>query len=254
MEFSIAIPARYRSKRLPGKVLADLCGKPVLRRVWDVAKSVAAVVEVVILTESPQVKAAVESWGGRCEITPDSCMTGTERIAWALEKIPGDYIVNFQADEPFLEAATVEALVAVQAEAGDGIAVRTPIYAIRSAAELNDPSVVKVVRGHGGEALYFSRCPVPHIRDCPLERWPEQGLHFGHIGIYLYGREILSQWHSMPRSQLAEAESLEQLRLLQAAHKIGTVLVGSPSLAIDTVEDLERARKIFGGGGITANG
>ncbi|MDR2668219.1 MAG: 3-deoxy-manno-octulosonate cytidylyltransferase [Puniceicoccales bacterium] len=256
MDFTIAIPARFDSKRLPGKVLADLCGKPVLRHVWDNANRVHSVGEVVVLTESEMVRDAVQSWGGRCLMTPAACSTGTERIAWALEKIPGDYVINLQADEPFLRPATIAALIDGQLKIGSVDEVRTPIYAIRRREELLDPNVVKVVCGNGGEALYFSRSPIPHIRDCPEDGWIDRGLHFGHIGVYLYGRNILEEWHSLPKSQLAEAESLEQLRLLQAGRKIFTVRVDSPSLAIDTAADLNRAREIIleGADGVCSNG
>ncbi|MDR2664153.1 MAG: 3-deoxy-manno-octulosonate cytidylyltransferase [Puniceicoccales bacterium] len=244
MKFSLAIPARYGSHRLPGKVLADLGGKPVLRYVWEAALAVRGADEVLVLSESELVLRAVESWGGRCLLTAESCSTGTERIASVLDRLSGDCIVNLQADEPFLEPATVEALME-RALGDEPYDLLTPVYALRNGADLDDPSVVKVVRGHGGEALYFSRCPIPFVRDCPRDRWLEQNLHWGHMGVYLYRRSTLERLHSLPGSPLAGAESLEQLRFLQAGLRIGTVTVGHWALAIDTAADLARARQIL---------
>jgi 3-deoxy-manno-octulosonate cytidylyltransferase (CMP-KDO synthetase) len=241
MNFSIAIPARYGSSRLPGKVLADLGGKPVLRHVWEAAMAVRGVGEVLVLSESEAVRHAVEGWGGRCAMTAVSCNTGTERIASALEVIGGSFIINLQADEPFLEPSTVEALMK-KAEQSDEFDLLTPIYPIRDGAELEDPSVVKVVCDGDGGALYFSRSPIPFLRDCPRERWVERGLHFGHMGVYLYRRNVLEQLPAIAPSPLAQAESLEQLRFLQAGYRIGTVCVDHCAPAIDTEADLARAR------------
>jgi 3-deoxy-manno-octulosonate cytidylyltransferase (CMP-KDO synthetase) len=223
--------------------LADLGGKPVLRHVWEAALAVRGADEVLLLSESHLVRRAVESWGGRCLLTKESCSTGTERIGSVLEQLSGDCIVNLQADEPFLEPATVELLMEKALENGP-YDLLTPVYPIRDGADLDDPSVVKVVRGHGGEALYFSRCPIPFIRDCPRNRWVERQLHWGHMGIYLYRRSALEQFSSLSDSSLARAESLEQLRFLQAGLRIGTVAVEHSAPAIDTAEDLASARQI----------
>lgn len=244
VKFSLAIPARYGSTRLPGKVLADLGGKPVLRHVWEAASAVRGVDEVLVLSESELVRHAVEGWGGRCLLTDENCSTGTERIGSVLGQLSGDCVVNLQADEPFLEPITVEVLMKKAVE-GDPHDLLTPVYPIRDGVDLGDPAVVKVVRGHGGEALYFSRCPIPFVRDCPPNLWAERGLHWGHMGIYLYRRNVLERLPTLPGSPLAQAESLEQLRFLQAGFRIGTVAVDHSAPAIDTAADLARARQIL---------
>ncbi|MDR1436141.1 MAG: 3-deoxy-manno-octulosonate cytidylyltransferase [Puniceicoccales bacterium] len=244
MKISIAIPARYASTRLPAKVLADLGGWPVLRHVWHRSIASGVADEVVVLSESRAVMETVESWGGRCELTSENCQTGTERIAEALGALCGDIVVNVQADEPFIDPLAIRLLAEAAKKNGD-VPVHTAVYKISDGGAIDNPNVVKVTLSHEGKALYFSRSPIPHLRDCPRNQWIARNLHIGHIGVYAYGRKFLEQLPSMARSPLAEAESLEQLRFLQAGYSIGTVAVNSPSLAIDTAHDLEVARALL---------
>jgi 3-deoxy-manno-octulosonate cytidylyltransferase (CMP-KDO synthetase) len=243
VEFSIAIPARLGSSRLPGKVLADLGGKPVLKHVWEAAKRVRGAREVVVLTESEEVLNTVQSWGGTCLLTPETCTNGSERIFSALNHLGGDFIFNIQSDEPFLQPELIEAMMA-RASADGAFDVLTPIYAIGDTDDIFNPNVVKVVLGHAGQALYFSRSPIPHMRGLDTHQWLSKASFFGHLGIYLYARKVLEQLTAIPASPLAVAESLEQLRFLQAGYRIRTILTSGSPIAIDTPEDLARAREI----------
>jgi 3-deoxy-manno-octulosonate cytidylyltransferase (CMP-KDO synthetase) len=229
---------------LPGKVLADLCGKPVLRHVWERAIGISGVGEVVVLTESEKVQRAVESWGGVCHMTPETCGSGTERIGTAIGKLRGDYIFNVQGDEPFFDGELIGLMVQRTRKRQD-FDVLTPIFPIRDNKLLESSNVVKVITDYSDRALYFSRCPVPFIRDCPQEQWLSRDLHRGHLGIYLYRREILEKFCQLPPSPLAAAESLEQLRLLQMGHCIRTIVAEKFAPAIDVPEDLIFARKIL---------
>jgi 3-deoxy-manno-octulosonate cytidylyltransferase (CMP-KDO synthetase) len=251
MKFSIAIPARLGSMRLPGKVLADLGGKPALKHVWEAAKCVRGAEEVVVLTESAEVLHVVESWGGICHLTPESCSNGTERIFSALNRLSGDFIFNIQSDEPFLRPELIEAMIA-RAAADAAFDILTPIYPIGNVDDIFNPNVVKVVLGHAGQALYFSRSPVPHVRGTDASQWFSKVLFYGHLGIYLYTRKVLEQLKTIPQSPLALAESLEQLRFLQAGYRIQTILTSGTSIAIDTPEDLARAREVISGIGGSA--
>ncbi|MDR2677044.1 MAG: 3-deoxy-manno-octulosonate cytidylyltransferase [Puniceicoccales bacterium] len=244
MKFSIAIPARLGSTRLPGKVLADLGGKPVLRHVWEAANRVNGANEVVVLTESPEVQDVVKNWGGICYLTPESCNNGTERVCSALDRLSGDLIFNIQSDEPFLRAELIEAMIA-RASMNGVFDILTPVYSIKNADDIFNPNVVKVVLGHAEQALYFSRSPIPYVRSTDMSQWLFRVPFFGHLGIYLYGREVLEQLNLIPPSPLAAAESLEQLRFLQAGRRIQTILTDEASIAIDTPEDLARARKVI---------
>jgi 3-deoxy-manno-octulosonate cytidylyltransferase (CMP-KDO synthetase) len=218
-------------------MLADLRGKPVLRHVWERAMRVRNAAEVVVLTEHEKVRSAVESWGGTCLLTPESCSTGTERIASALDRLSGDCICNLQGDEPFLNVPLIERMV----ELAGRDEFLTPVYPITDPSWLHTPNVVKVVRDHRGRALYFSRHPIPYVRDLPPERWCERVTYYGHMGVYLYRRELLEKLPQLPPSPLAEAESLEQLRFLQSGYAIQTIETSRPGPAVDTREDLAQA-------------
>jgi 3-deoxy-manno-octulosonate cytidylyltransferase (CMP-KDO synthetase) len=222
-------------------MLADLRGKPMLWHVWSQAKKVRGVDEVLVLTEHGKILDAVKSWGGECLMTPESCTTGTERIASALDRIRGAFIFNVQGDEPFLNVELVERMVAV-AIGNRNFDVLTPIYPITDGAVLHSPNTVKVIRDHRGRAIYFSRHPIPYLRDVSPDRWAEKFPYYGHMGIYLYRRELLEKLATLPPSSLAVAESLEQLRFLQAGYSISTLETTQPGPAVDVVEDLERAR------------
>ncbi|MDR0428480.1 MAG: 3-deoxy-manno-octulosonate cytidylyltransferase [Puniceicoccales bacterium] len=244
MDFTIVIPARLKSTRLPGKVLADLGGKPLLKHVWDAAMRVHGAKKVVVLTESQDVKEVVDSWGGICHLTPESCNSGTERISSALDLIDGDYIFNIQSDEPFLDINLIDRMIA-RARRDQKFDILTPIYEIDETQAILNPNVVKVVLYHDDFAIYFSRSPIPHVRGMDTSQRLHHTIYWGHMGVYLYRRKVLEDLASIPESPLATVESLEQLRFLQAGYRIGTIRAAGGSIAIDVPEDLAHARVIW---------
>jgi len=243
MNVSVVIPARLASTRLPRKVLADLGGKPVLRHVWERVARMRKATEILVATDSEEVAKAVAGWGGQFVMTSPDCRSGTERIASILDGLKGQFILNVQGDEPFIDPVLLDALVeCFAAEGGD---VVTPVYPIRDLATLMNPAVVKVVRGADGRAWYFSRSAVPHVRGVPMEEWPARGLHWGHLGVYGYARAKLAAYATLPESPLESVEALEQLRFLEAGWRIQTLETEYHAVAIDTPEDLAKARALL---------
>jgi 3-deoxy-manno-octulosonate cytidylyltransferase (CMP-KDO synthetase) len=246
MQVSVVIPARLASTRLPRKVLADLGGKPVVQHVWERAARMRRATEVLVATDSEEVAAAVAGWGGQFVMTSPECRSGTERIASILSGLRGSFILNVQGDEPFIETALLDALAERFASAGGDVV--TPVYAIRDYAMLMNPAVVKVARAADGHALYFSRSAIPHRRGVPPEEWTTRGTYWGHLGVYGYARAVLECYPSLPESALEVAESLEQLRFLEAGLCIQTVETAYHAVAIDTPSDLEHARALLAKG------
>jgi len=176
-------------------------------------------------------------------MTSPNCRSGTERIASILDGLKGQFILNVQGDEPFIDPVLLDALVERFANYGGDVV--TPVYPIRELATLTNPAVVKVVRGADGRAWYFSRSPIPHVRGVPIEEWPARGLHWGHLGVYGYARSKLAVYATLPESPLEGIEALEQLRFLEAGWRIQTVETDYHVVAIDTLEDLIRARSLL---------
>lgn len=243
MNVSVVIPARLASTRLPRKVLADLGGKPVLRHVWDRVARMRRATEILVATDSEEVAAAVAGWGGQFVLTSPECRSGTERIASILDGLKGQFILNVQGDEPFIDPVLLDSLV--ESFAATGGDVVTPVYPLRDYATLANPAVVKVARGADGRAWYFSRSPIPHVRGVPMEQWPARGLHWGHLGVYGYARAKLAAYATLPESPLETVEALEQLRFLEAGWRIQTVETQDHAVAIDTPDDLARARAML---------
>lgn len=242
---TVAIPARLGSTRLPGKVLLDLGGKPVVQHVWERVRSMRSAGRVVILADTEQVCAAAEAFGAEVIMTSPECRSGTERLSSVLAQLPGEFFLNVQGDEPFIDAAMLDALVARWAETG--CALVTAVAKISDPAKLLNPNVVKVVRGSDGRAVYFSRSPVPHLRGVPAEEWISsgKGTWWSHIGVYGYARATLEAHPTMPVSALETVESLEQLRFVDRGMSFQTVETDYHPVSIDTAEDLENARRLF---------
>lgn len=238
------IPARLGSSRLPRKPLHPIAGRPLLEWVWRRARALEIFDALVIATDHPEVAAAAASFGAAVEMTDENHPSGTDRVAEVARR--GSFagfpvLVNVQGDEPFLAAAHVEAAVRlVRDEGWDAGTVATPIAA---EDEWREPSVVKVVRGDDGAALYFSRAPVPFPRDGAPDF--ASGLYLRHVGLYAYRREALLRWVSLPEGALERTERLEQLRPLAAGLRIG-VAVGPPAEGgVDTEADARRAERLL---------
>ncbi len=231
------IPARYSSTRLPGKALADIAGAPMVVRVWREATRARTLDRVVVATDDDRIARAVAAAGGEAIMTSPAHASGTDRIAEVADKMPAAIYVNVQGDLPFIEPADLDALVAPM-RAESGIAMATLATPIIDVGEWRNPNVVKVVCDGRGDALYFSRAPIP---------WPRDGVEppaqaRRHIGVYAYRRDFLLHFARLEQGVLERLEKLEQLRALERGLRIRVVASVAPSLEVDTPEDLARAR------------
>ncbi len=242
---SIVIPARIASTRLPGKMLKSLGGKPVVQHVIERTQKVCNCQSVYVVTDSNEIVQLARSLGVTGLLTSPECRSGTERIVSALNEISGDWIFNVQGDEPFVDIHLIEEMIDltrnIQAD------ILTPVYRLKSIKEVFNPNVVKVVRNTKDFALYFSRNPIPFVRDIPKEEWLQHTTFWGHLGIYGYQRTVLKNYSKLSVNPLEQAESLEQLRFLSNNFRILTCETQNRSVAIDTEEDLALAEKILSG-------
>ncbi len=252
MRFKVIIPARFESKRLPGKVLLDIAGKPMVRHVYERALESGAE-EVYIATDSDRVAGACAGFGARVCMTSPDHHTGTDRIAEVarlLGEPEGRVIVNVQGDEPLLPATLIRQ-VAANLGSRPEVEIATLCKRIATREELFDPHVVKVVLDSGGFALLFSRAPIPWHRDEFMEdnpALPADSMHFRHIGLYAYRVGYLNYYSSHSPCPLELAESLEQLRALHSGHRIHVAeALEDPGGGVDTPADLERVRELFTG-------
>ena len=238
MKAVAVIPARYASTRLAGKPLLDICGKPLIQRVWEIVSRARGLDGVVVATDDARIADAVQSFGGRVCMTSPECQSGSDRVREVAESLTADVYVNVQGDEPLLEPSAIEALLSVFRQS-DSVQVATLCSRI-SEEQARSPHQVKVVRDHAGNALYFSRAPLPFVRESG-----ESAVFLGHIGMYAYRADALRCFASLPPSLLEHAEKLEQLRFLQAGISIRVLEVPSMGAGVDTPEDLERVRAII---------
>jgi 3-deoxy-manno-octulosonate cytidylyltransferase (CMP-KDO synthetase) len=251
--FTVIIPARYASTRLPGKPLADIAGKPMVVRVALRAKQAGAD-RVVVATDDDRIKAAVEAYGLAACLTRVDHPTGTDRLAEAAQRLalPDDAIVvNVQGDEPLLSPALIRAMAELL-DAHSDAAIATACHPIHDEAEAFNPNVVKVVLDHRNYALYFSRATIPWARDAfAAGRAPvPQGLPiYRHYGLYAYRAGFLRAYPALAPAGVERFETLEQLRALWHGFRIVVeVTTGTPAPGIDTPEDLERVRALFAAG------
>ena len=236
MKTAAIIPARMGSTRFPGKVLANLGGKPIVQWVWERTKASKAD-EVIVASDSEEVIRAVQAFGGNAQMTSPNHPSGSDRIWEVASKLDCDIIINVQGDEPFMEPSVIDGLIDVMQEspAPDMATVVVPSTREQIA---NNPNSPKVVVSADNTALYFSRSPIPFLReggtDMPL---------YKHWGIYAYSRAALSKFVSLPESPLEKCEKLEQLRALENGMKIKVIKTNFQSIGIDTPEDLVQAEQ-----------
>lgn len=231
------IPARYASTRLNGKPLLHIDGKPMIQWVYERAKKAKLINDVIAATDDKRVFDAVRYFGGKAVMTSPEHRTGTDRIAEAAGGLNVDIIVNVQGDEPLIEPEMIDAAIRPLTNDSEIVAA-TLKTKIKDEKELNNPNVVKVVTDKNDFALYFSRLPIPYVRG------QEKNIHFKHIGLYVYRKDFLLKFARMKPTPLEEAEKLEQLRVLENGYKIKVVETKHDSIGVDTVEDLEKVRKI----------
>lgn len=247
MKFIAIIPARYASTRFPGKPLATLGGKAVIRRVYEQVSGVFD--DVVVATDDERIREAVRAFGGRVEMTSPDHRSGTDRCWEAYCKQGGTYdvVVNVQGDEPFIRREQLETLRRCFDNPQTDIATLVKPFTEADGLEaLENPNSPKVVLDGAWHALYFSRSVIPYLRGVPRAEWLRRHTYYKHIGIYAFRSEVLRAVTSLPQSPLEVSESLEQLRWLENGYRIGVGLSESETVGIDTPEDLVRAEAFLG--------
>jgi 3-deoxy-manno-octulosonate cytidylyltransferase (CMP-KDO synthetase) len=235
------IPARHASTRFPGKPLAPIGGKPMIQHVVEGVRQARLVSQVVVATDEDEIKKAVESFGGQAVLTRHDHRTGTDRVAEVAAHLTGDIYVNVQGDEPLIDPGTVDSLI--EGIIGDSaIQVATSCTAISQPNDIMDPNIVKVVRDFDGNALYFSRAPIPWVRDTAESAAP---LHWKHLGLYAFRREALLEFPTLPPGDLERVEQLEQLRWIENGFHIAVVETDYDAVSVDVPADVERVEKLL---------
>lgn len=240
------IPARFGSSRLMGKPLADIGGKPMIQRTYEAACKSKLMDEVVIAVDDEKLYEKVQEFGAKVFLTPKEIATGSDRIAYVANNMPNaEIIVNVQGDEPFIPGRMIDE--AIEPLLFDhSVHVSTLVKKIESVEEYKSASIPKVVFDYNNFAMYFSRAPIPHVRDVRnnLAKLKKTDV-YKHIGLYVYRRDALLEFTTLERTDLEEAEKLEQLRMLEFGFKIKVVITEFESISVDTPEDLDRARKYY---------
>jgi 3-deoxy-manno-octulosonate cytidylyltransferase (CMP-KDO synthetase) len=240
------IPARFASTRLMGKPLAKIGGKPMIQHTYESAKKSRILNDVIIAVDDQKLYDVIAGFGGKVKMTSNEIKTGSDRIAAVAADFPdADIIVNIQGDEPFIPGMMIDE--AIEPHLFDRkVEISTLVKKISSVEELKSPNVVKVVFDYNNYALYFSRSPIPYVRDAKtnLER-VRTGEVYKHIGLYVYKREALFKFTSLKPTDLEQIEKLEQLRMLENGMRIKVVETEYESFSVDTPEDLEFARKYY---------
>lgn len=247
MKFIAIIPARYASSRFPGKPLAMIAGKPMIRHVYERVSEFFDV--CYIATEDKRIADAVEGFGGKYVMTSPDHKSGTDRCAEALDNVERqtgvnfDVVVNVQGDEPFVCGEHLSAVSSAFEDPDTEIA--TLVKRFNPREDIFDPNTPKVVMSGQGKALYFSRSPIPYLRGEKQEEWGLKASFYKHIGLYAYRANVLRELTKLEQGVLEKAESLEQLRWLENGYDIYVREVVSENMAVDTPEDLERLQKVF---------
>ena len=248
MNYIVIIPSRYESTRFPGKPLADICGKPMIQRVFEQAAK--AIEEVWVATDDERIVDAVKGFGGNVVMTSKDHRSGTDRCAEAVLKaaeITGknyDVVINVQGDEPFMQPDQIELITKCFIDSPD-TQIATLIQPILKNEDIFRSDMVKVILDNELNAIYFSRSPIPYIVKTDESKWLDNYPFYGHVGLYAYRNDILQRLCKLKEGLLEKVESLEQLRWLENGFRIKTNVTDSDSFGIDTPEDLEQA--IIGG-------
>ncbi|HET7619261.1 MAG TPA: 3-deoxy-manno-octulosonate cytidylyltransferase [Vicinamibacterales bacterium] len=233
------IPARFHSTRLPAKALAEIAGRPMIQHVYERAAMARRVARVIVATDDERIANVVRAFGGDVRMTAASHRSGTDRLAEVAASLECDLVVNVQGDEPMVEPGMIDE--AVEPFAADPDLQLSTLRRPAGAADLQNPHVTKVVVDRDGYALYFSRAPIPFVREgaAPPPVWR-------HVGLYAYRRACLITLAALPPTALELAESLEQLRALEYGIRIKTVESAFDTIGVDTQEDLDRVRRLMG--------
>ncbi len=240
------IPARYASQRLPGKPLADIAGKPMIRHVVERCMRATLVDAVLVATDDERIATAVRAFGGRVVMTPVDCRSGTDRIAYAAKSLPdATIVVNMQGDEPLIEPAMIDEAVRPLLD-DPALPAGTLVRKIENPDELTNPNTVKAVLDRDGRCLYFSRSTIPYGRDRSRETWLSGHVYYKHIGLYVFRRGFLLRYAELPQTPLELMEKLEQLRILEHGYTMKAAVTTCDSIPVDTADDLQRVRALIG--------
>lgn len=240
MKITGIIPARYASTRFPGKPLIDIGGKSMIQRVYEQASKSELLSEVIVATDDQRILDHISAFGGLAQMTSADHQSGTDRCAEVALKYPGsDVFINIQGDEPFIDPKQIDLLCKCFEQPDVNLA--TLIKQIANFSELTNNNTPKVVINSLNEAIYFSRTPIPFLRNHEFNEWLNHRAYFKHIGIYGYRKETLHQITRLPVSGLEQAEALEQLRWIENGLRIKVAVTDVENLAIDTPQDLEHA-------------
>ncbi len=237
------IPARWGATRFPGKLLADLAGTPVICHTYRRAAASTLLKQVLVATDDQRIMDAITKVGGKAVMTDSDLPSGTDRVASVAAKLRCDVVVNIQGDEPLIAPENIDRLVAAFVD--PDVEIATMMTPLRSREDLADPNAVKVVCDARGDALYFSRHPIPFSRDHKVDLGHGPGLGWKHLGIYAYRRKTLLALARLRPSPLERAESLEQLRFLEAGYGIRVIQTAEETVGIDTPDDLDKVRSLI---------
>lgn len=241
MKIIAVIPARYASTRFPAKLMQDLGGKTVILRTYEAAKKANLFDDVFVVTDSDLIYDEITSNGGKAIMSIAAHESGSDRIAEAVENMELDIVVNVQGDEPFINTEALEKLIEIYINDIDKkVDLASLMFEITEEDEINNPNNVKVVVDQNGFALYFSRSVIPYPREKNVG-----ARYMQHIGIYAFRKQALMDFYNLPMQSLEASEKLEQLRYLEFGKRIKMVETNEKSIGIDTIEDLEKARKLF---------
>lgn len=240
-EVLAVVPARHASTRFPGKPLAKIAGRPMIQHVVERVRQAQKVSRVIVATEDERIQKAVESFGGEAILTRPDHRTGTDRVAEVAAHVKAQIYVNVQGDEPLIDPDTVDALVEAMMENSE-THIATPCAAIEQPKDIMDPNIVKVVRDFDGNALYFSRAPIPWVRDTARTVAPR---HWKHLGLYAFRRDALLEFATLPPGELERVEQLEQLRWLENGFRIVVVETDYDAVSVDVPSDVERVEKLL---------
>jgi 3-deoxy-manno-octulosonate cytidylyltransferase (CMP-KDO synthetase) len=235
------IPARQASSRFPGKPLTVISGRPMIQHVVEGVRRSRLISRVVVATDAAAIKDAVAAFGGEAILTRPDHRTGTDRVAEVAAHLRAAIYVNVQGDEPLIDPGAIDALVAAMLE-DETVQVATACAAIAKPGDIMDPNIVKVVRDFDGNALYFSRAPIPWVRD---RDDTIAARHWKHLGLYGHRREALLDFPTLPPGELERLEQLEQLRWLENDYRIRVVETEYDAISVDVPADVERVEKVL---------
>ncbi|ALJ03961.1 3-deoxy-manno-octulosonate cytidylyltransferase [Pseudalgibacter alginicilyticus] len=241
MKIISMIPARYAASRFPGKLMQDLGGKTVIRRTYEATVATKLFDDVFVVTDSAIIYDEIVNNGGKAIMSKKEHECGSDRIAEAVENLDIDVVINVQGDEPFTDEVSLRKLIEVfKNDSEKQVDLASLMVHIQEEEEINNPNTVKVVIDQSDFALYFSRSPIPYLRDKNVNV-----KYYKHKGVYAFRKQAILDFYKLPMKALEASEKLEQLRYLEYGKRIKMVETSVQGIEIDTPEDLERAKKIW---------